>query len=77
MNVGPYDFSMGAGPSYRHVADLPDNDESVLIHPMGQSGNVLSGDFDNLLDMWAEGEYLPMRTSGYEVKETLTLSSGG
>ena len=58
VNVGSYDFSdfsMSGGPSYRHVVDMSEGGESVFIHPMGQSGNVLSGGFDDLLDMWVEG----------------------
>jgi penicillin amidase len=80
VNVGPYEldsFRMNAGPSYRQVVDLSDGgrapEGSRFVHPMGQSGNPLSANFDDLLPMWRDGRYLPMRTSGYEVDHRLTL----
>lgn len=80
VNVGPFDletFAMDAGPSYRHVVDLSDPEGSRYVHPMGQSGNPLSGNFDDLLVPWRDGEYLRMRTRGYEAEHELTLRPGG
>jgi penicillin G amidase len=79
-NVGPYDFedfSMGNGSGYRQVVDLADLDASLYIHAPGQSGNLLSGNYADLLETWQAGEYLPMRRSGYEVESELMLVPGG
>jgi penicillin amidase len=79
-NVGPYDFedfSMGNGPGYRQVVDLADLDASLYVHAPGQSGNLLSGNYADLLETWQTGEYLPMRRSGYEVESELMLVPGG
>lgn len=79
VNVGPYNaktFDQTHGPSYRHIVDLADLNNSRFIHPMGQSGNLLSTQFDDLLPMWQKGAYLPMRTEGYPVRERLLLEPG-
>ncbi len=74
VNVGiyrPEDFRMFWGPSYRELVDLADPERSRFIHPMGQSGNVLSRHYADLLARWARGEYLPMRAG--EAKARLVL----
>lgn len=79
VNVGSYDpgnFDMNAGPSYRQVVDLSNPNDSRFVEPMGQSGNLLSGQFDDLLPVWEEGRYLPMRSAGYTVDHSLTLEPG-
>jgi len=63
VNVGvfrPSDFRMDRGPSYRQLVDLARPEQSRFIHPPGQSGNVLSRHYADLLLLWARGEYLPM-----------------
>ncbi len=80
VNVGSYDlenFVMDSGPSYRQVLDLSRPDRSLYVHPMGQSGNPLSGNFDDLLPLWREGGYLPMRMDGYDVGARLVLKPDG
>jgi penicillin amidase len=79
VNVGSYNlanFQMYAGPSYRQVVDLSKPNDSRFVEPMGQSGNLLSGQFDDLLPLWEEGRYLPMRSAGYTVDQGLTLKPG-
>ncbi|WP_457637467.1 penicillin acylase family protein [Oceanithermus sp.] len=64
INVGKYDpstFEMYHGPSYREII-TPGGGPSYWIHPMGQSGNVLSRHYADLLPLWARGEYLPLGT---------------
>ncbi len=64
VNVGAYDYStflMTAGSSYREVIDFSNLDDSLFVHGPGQSGNVFSPDYDNYADLWARGQYLPMR----------------
>ncbi|WP_457629203.1 penicillin acylase family protein [Oceanithermus sp.] len=63
VNMGAYDFAtftMYHGPSYREIVALGRPEQSYWIHPMGQSGNVLSPHYADLLPLWARGAYLPM-----------------
>jgi len=63
VNVGKYDpatFEMYHGPSYREIVTPGQPENSYWIQPMGQSGNVLSRHYADLLPLWARGEYLPM-----------------
>ncbi|XOB98351.1 penicillin acylase family protein [Deinococcota bacterium DY0809b] len=63
VNMGAYDFAtfrMNHGPSYRQIVALGHPEQSYWIHPMGQSGNVLSRHYADLLPLWAAVEYLPM-----------------
>jgi len=45
-------FQVSDGPSYRHILDFSDLENSRFIHPMGQSGNILSPHYDDLLQTW-------------------------
>ncbi|HGY08470.1 MAG TPA: penicillin acylase family protein [Oceanithermus profundus] len=65
VKMGHYDlatFQMFHGPSYRQIVALGEPERSYWIHPMGQSGNVLSRHYADLLPLWASVEYLPMGT---------------
>ncbi|MBI2966172.1 MAG: penicillin acylase family protein [Chloroflexi bacterium] len=55
----PYD-ARAACPSYRQVIDLANWDASVAIHAPGQSGQIGSRHYDDLLKRWRRGEYHPM-----------------
>lgn len=72
VNVGGFDedFVMLWGPSYRHIVDLSDVEKSIFIIPMGQSGHLLEEGYENLLPLWKNTEYIPMKTTGYEVSST-------
>jgi penicillin amidase len=59
-------------PSYRQIIDLADWRASRFMHTVGQSGQVLSPDYSNLLDGWQRVEYLPMR---YD-KEAINAAAG-
>ncbi|HNP72172.1 MAG TPA: penicillin acylase family protein [Kouleothrix sp.] len=48
-------------PSYREIIDLSNLDSSRFMHTVGQSGQVLSGDYANLIERWVRVEYMPMR----------------
>ena len=77
VNVGiyrPEGFRMFWGPSYRQLVDLGRPEESRFIHPMGQSGNVFSRHYADLLPLWARGAYLPMRAGA--PKARLVLEPG-
>ncbi len=52
----PYAAIHGAG--YRGIYDLGNPDQSRYIISTGQSGNVYSPHYDDLLELWAKGEYI-------------------
>jgi penicillin amidase len=49
--------------SYRQIVDLSNLDASRFNHTVGQSGQLLGGHYDDLLDKWRRVETLPMRFS--------------
>ena len=65
-------------PSYRHVVDLANPDNSRYIQAVGQSGSVLSPHYADFIERWQRIEYLPMHTSRSAIdptiRETLTLT---
>ncbi len=56
----PYAAMHGAG--YRGIYDLGDPDASLYIIATGQSGNLYSPYYDDLLPLWAEGGYVTIPT---------------
>ena len=64
VNTAPYRFSQPYEqyyvPSYRQLVDISDWNESLFVHTTGQSGNVLSKHYDNLIERHQAVEYLPM-----------------
>ena len=52
-----------AGASYREVIDLADWDRSTTINVPGESGQPESEFYDNLLPLWAQGNYHQMAFS--------------
>ncbi|ADI14776.1 peptidase S45 penicillin amidase [Truepera radiovictrix DSM 17093] len=58
-----------SGPGYRALYDLSDLERSRFMHPTGQSGNVFSPFYRNLLSKWRDVEYLPMLTDRAAVAE--------
>jgi len=64
VNVGPYRLSepyrQTAVPSYRQIVDLSDWNNSLFMHTTGQSGNVLSRHYDDLIGRHQTIEYLRM-----------------
>lgn len=47
-------------PSYRHVVDLQEMARSIYMTTTGQSGNVLSPHYDDLIERHRDVQYLPM-----------------
>ncbi|MGK7894454.1 MAG: penicillin acylase family protein [Xenococcus sp. (in: cyanobacteria)] len=79
VNVGTYDpetFLMDFGPSYRQIVDLDNLEDSLFVHPIGQSGNLFSPFFDNLLPLWQQGNYIPMQTDDFPIAVELNLEPG-
>ena len=93
LNIGPFQrggygltvFATGgtwpeqsSGATYRHIVDLADWDRSVATNAPGQSGQPGSPHFDDLAQLWAKQEYLPLSFSDAAVEasaeNTLTLT---
>jgi penicillin G amidase len=76
VNVAGYNpdnFVQTAGPSYREIVDASNMDGSRFIHPMGQSGDPMSGNYANLLPLWRDVKYIPMSTQEKDWGKTDTL----
>jgi hypothetical protein len=78
--------------SYRMIVDLREEDgngngnnddddekKSMLMMPLGQSGNVLTKNYDSLLESWSNGEYelMEMDVSGMKKNEGSVLKLFG
>lgn len=66
----PYPYANVHGAGYRAVYDLDNPEASVFINSTGQSGNPLSPYYDNLIEAWAHGTYLPMTTARDALEES-------
>ncbi|SJN53703.1 Penicillin acylase 2 precursor [Vibrio ruber DSM 16370] len=75
INDGGYDhsFTQVEGASYRHIINLNDLDDSLFIHPLGQSENPLDENYDNLLEQWKEGNYITIKAQN--VADTCDISN--
>ena len=62
-------YSQSSGASYRHILDFADWDRSVFTSTPGQSGQPGSPHYDDLLPLWAEGEYAPLVFTREAVEE--------
>ncbi len=65
-------YSQSSGASYRHILDLGDWDRSVFTSAPGQSGQPGSLHYDDLLPMWADGEYAPLLFSREAIEKNAT-----
>jgi len=63
----PYAAIHGAG--YRGIYDLKNSDRSRYIISTGQSGNVYSPHYDDLLGIWAKGNYISIPTDPAAIAE--------
>lgn len=63
----PFENRHAAG--LRALYDLADLEKSRFIHSTGQSGNRLSPLYDNYLQRWANGSYLPMKTRRDDIEK--------
>jgi len=75
VNVGSYNLddpamTQGHGPSYRHIVDFGDQQKSLFLNPLGQSGVIIDPHYDDLLPLWSSGEYLEMKMDNYKVEKT-------
>jgi penicillin amidase len=78
MPDDPYNNKAWA-PSFRQIIDLGDLTKSKAIHPPGQSGHLASSHYDDLAQLWLDGEYHPMLWTREQVdaeaEVTLVLKS--
>jgi penicillin amidase len=66
VNVGAYNsktLNQIYGATYRQVIDLSSLESSSYIYPMGQSENVFSDNYANLLKKWADGKYITIKNN--------------
>jgi penicillin amidase len=63
------DFRQTGGASYREVIDLSNWDNSFTLNSPGQSGDPHSPHYQDLLPLWARGEFVPMLYSREKVME--------
>ena len=50
-------------PSMRMIVDMSDFDASRWVIPTGQSGHPFNAHYDDQIELWLNGQYLPMRSS--------------
>jgi len=76
----PY-HTITAAPSHRQIIDLGDLSASRMIHTPGQSGQLGSPHYDDMLEPWSRGESNPMLWDRSEVEAyaegTLVLAPVG
>lgn len=53
-------FAVKTTPSYRQIIDLGDFANSLSIHTTGQSGHPFHEHYDDMIDLWRNGQYHPM-----------------
>jgi penicillin amidase len=76
VNVANYNqdtFLHTSGASLRTLFDLADLDKSLIVYPMGQSADVFSPHFDDLLWLWRDRQYIPLSTRPADWVRTWTL----
>jgi penicillin amidase len=78
VNVAPFSrselFKQYHVPSFRQIVDLQDFNRSLYVTTTGQSGNVLSRHYDDMIERHRDVEYLPMTFGRENVQgQVLTL----
>ncbi len=62
-------FEHTGGATYRHIFDLADWDRGLATSAPGQSGQLGSPHYDDLLPLWQKGEYFPLAFSRARVEK--------
>lgn len=71
-------FKMDAGGVIRMLVDFAYPENSTIVSPPGQSGAYMSPHYDDLAQLWARGEQVPLRFySGKELTKVLVLAPKG
>ncbi len=53
-------FDVNAIPSFRMIVDLADLGKTLIIGPMGQSGQPRHPHYHDMIDLWRKGKYIPL-----------------
>jgi penicillin amidase len=64
-------FQHTGGATYRHVFDLADWDRGLATSAPGQSGQLGSPHYDDLLPLWQKGEYFPLGFTRGKVEKVM------
>ncbi len=64
VNPGEDGGTVGGGASWRMIVDLADPAQSVGVYPGGQSEDPGSPHYDDLMRLWAAGNYAPLNAVG-------------
>ena len=56
----------------RMIVDLSDFDASRWVIPTGQSGHPYNPHYDDQIDLWINGDYLPMLSSREAIEAAAT-----
>lgn len=79
VNVAPFSaenpYDQRHLPSYRQIIDMDNLDASQFVQTTGQSGNVMSSHYDDLITTWQQVQYLPMRFVRESVQGAGTCAS--
>ena len=67
-NTSGANFQQTHGASFREILDVSDWDRSVGTNAPGQSGQPGSRHYDDLLRLWAKGQYFPLLYSRQRVE---------
>jgi penicillin amidase len=62
-------FPVKIGPALRKVTDFSDIRNGITVSPTGQSGNVMSGHYDDQAQMFAMGEFRKMMMDRTEIEQ--------
>ena len=68
LPTDPYD-NRAWSPTFRQIVDMGDLSKSMVIVPPGQSENLASPNYDDLIRPWLEGQYHPMLWTREQVEE--------
>ncbi len=75
------DFTMNSGASFRQIIDLGDLNASQFIYTTGQSGDVFSPHYDDMVQPWQGVQFIPLRFDQADIQqtaqETLLLQPAG
>ncbi len=67
----PFEAGAGFTATWRQIIDVGDWDNSVGVHPPGQSGHPASRHYADQIPLWLKGEYHPMLWSREKVEANL------
>jgi penicillin amidase len=74
------DFTMNSGASFRQIVDLSNLAGSQFIYTTGQSGDVFSPHYDDMVEPWQNVRYIPLRFDQAAIEQaavdTLVLEPG-